>query len=56
MDGIARTLATWIDDGRLRYLEEISSGLAAAPTVLRRVLDGLNEGKSIVRVAEFEPA
>jgi NADPH-dependent curcumin reductase CurA len=56
MDEIAGTLATWIDDGRLRYLEEISSGLEAAPDVLRRVLDGQNEGKSIVRVAEFEPA
>jgi NADPH-dependent curcumin reductase CurA len=56
MDEIARTLATWIEDGHLRYLEEISSGLEAAPAVLRRVLDGQNEGKSIVRVAEFEPA
>jgi NADPH-dependent curcumin reductase CurA len=56
MDEIARTLASWIVDGRLQYLEEISSGLEAAPDVLRRVLDGQNEGKSIVRVAEFEPA
>ena len=56
MDEIARTLATWIEDGHLRYLEEITSGLKAAPAVLRRVLDGQNEGKSIVRVAEFEPA
>lgn len=55
LDEIAQKLATWIEEGHLRYLEEISAGLEAAPTMLRRVLDGQNEGKSIVRVAELEP-
>lgn len=56
MDEITRELARWVDEDRLRYLEEVSSGLESAPEMLRRVLDGRNEGKSIVRVAEPDPA
>jgi len=53
MDEISGVLAKWLDEGQLRHVEEISTGLQAAPASLRRLLEGNNEGKAIVRLAEL---
>ena len=48
--GIA-TIATWINDGTLRYREDVIEGFENAPQALIEVLAGGNIGKRIVRVA-----
>ncbi len=41
----------WIRDGRLRYREDIRDGLENAPAAFIGLLEGLNFGKLLVRVA-----
>ena len=48
-------LTQWLNEGRLRYREDIVDGLAAAPDALVRLLAGGNTGKMLVRVGP-EPA
>ncbi|RWI54735.1 MAG: NADP-dependent oxidoreductase [Mesorhizobium sp.] len=48
-------VAGWVKDGRIRYREDVSKGLASAPSVLRGVLQGRNFGKAIVQVREWQP-
>jgi NADPH-dependent curcumin reductase CurA len=52
IEEISSLLAKWIKAGDLRHMEEISTGLRAAPESLRRLLEGRNEGKAIVRLAD----
>lgn len=47
---VVETLAPWVRDGRLRYLEDVAEGLDSAPSALVRVLAGENTGKQLVRV------
>jgi NADPH-dependent curcumin reductase CurA len=44
-------LADWISAGRLRYQEDILEGLQHMPRALRRLYEGSNLGKQLVRVA-----
>lgn len=49
----ARTeLRGWIDEGRLRWAEDIVEGLEAAPWTLQRLFDGQNLGKQLLHVAD----
>ncbi len=47
---VVETLAPWVRDGRMRYLEDIVDGLENAPAALLRVLAGENKGKQLVRL------
>jgi len=45
-------LAAWLADGRLTDREEILDGIEAAPGAIRRLYDGRNMGKLIIRLDE----
>jgi NADPH-dependent curcumin reductase CurA len=45
-------LAAWVAAGELRHEEDVVDGLEHAPAALRRLFEGRNRGKQIVRVAE----
>lgn len=51
-DSFRREMAAWIAQGQVRLREDIVDGLENAPEALRRVLQGQNFGKTIVRVAQ----
>lgn len=51
-DSFRREMAAWIAQGQVRLREDIVDGLENAPEALRRVLQGHNFGKTVVRVAE----
>ena len=48
-EGLAR-LAFWIQEGRLKYLEDIAEGLENAPKAFIGMLKGENFGKQLVRI------
>ncbi|HEX3594539.1 MAG TPA: NADP-dependent oxidoreductase [Polyangiaceae bacterium] len=43
-------LVRWVEDGRLRYSEDVSEGLEQAPQALIDVLTGKNFGKKVVKL------
>jgi NADPH-dependent curcumin reductase CurA len=45
-------MGQWVEEGRIRYKEEIVDGLERAPAALRTLFTGENTGKLIVRVAD----
>ena len=45
-------LSAWLEDGRLTDREEILDGIEAAPGAIRRLYDGRNMGKLIIRLDE----
>ncbi|MDZ5649463.1 NADP-dependent oxidoreductase [Nitrospirillum sp. BR 11828] len=45
----------WVEDGRLRVIEDVADGLARAPAQFEALMRGLNRGKSLVRVAPDAP-
>jgi NADPH-dependent curcumin reductase len=45
-------LGQWVQEGRIRYAEDIVDGLDNAPAAFRRLFTGENTGKLIVKVAE----
>ena len=45
-------LGQWVQEGRIRYAEDIVDGLENAPGAFRRLFTGENTGKLIVKVAE----
>jgi NADPH-dependent curcumin reductase CurA len=45
-------LTEWVVEGKIRYREDVSEGLAAAPRALIGVLRGENFGKKIVRIED----
>jgi NADPH-dependent curcumin reductase CurA len=42
----------WVQDGQIRYREDIVDGLGNAPQAFIELLEGRNFGKLIVKVAE----
>ena len=50
-DGLEQ-LAVWLQQGKLKYREEIAQGLEAAPQAFIEVLHGRNEGKQLVQLSE----
>jgi NADPH-dependent curcumin reductase CurA len=46
------TLTAWVKEGKIRYQEDVSEGLAEAPRALIGVLRGENFGKKIVRIED----
>ena len=45
-------LGQWVQEGRIRYAEDIVDGLENAPGAFRRLFTGENTGKLIVKVAD----
>ena len=43
-------LATWVMGGQLKYKVDVLGGLDRAPEALRKLFDGSNEGKMLVRL------
>jgi hypothetical protein len=51
MPELTRVVGGWIREGKFRYREDITEGLAGAPEAFCRQMRGENFGKSLVRVA-----
>jgi NADPH-dependent curcumin reductase len=45
-------LAGWVKAGKLKHRVDVQHGLENAPATLRRLFEGLNEGKQLLRVAD----
>jgi NADPH-dependent curcumin reductase len=45
-------LVQWVQEGRIRYAEDVVEGLENAPAALRTLFSGQNTGKLIVKVAD----
>ena len=45
-------LAGWVQSGRLKNKVDVQHGLENAPATLRRLFEGRNEGKQLLRVTE----
>jgi NADPH-dependent curcumin reductase len=45
-------LSGWVKAGELKYRVDVQHGLENAPAALRRLFEGKNEGKQLLRVAE----
>ena len=48
-------LRAWVDAGEIVYEEDVVEGLEHAPAALRRLFEGRNLGKQLVRVADAAP-
>jgi NADPH-dependent curcumin reductase CurA len=45
-------LAGWVTEGKIKYEVDVQHGLENAPTTLRRLFEGRNEGKQLLRIAD----
>ena len=45
-------LAGWVQSGQLKTKVDVQHGLENAPETLRRLFEGRNEGKQLLRIAE----
>jgi NADPH-dependent curcumin reductase CurA len=45
-------LAGWVKEGKIKYRVDVQQGLENAPATLRRLFEGQNEGKQLLRIAE----
>jgi NADPH-dependent curcumin reductase CurA len=45
-------LTAWVADGKLKFAEDIVEGLESAPLTLRRLFEGANLGKQLLKVAD----
>jgi hypothetical protein len=45
-------LAGWVQAGQIKYEVDVQHGLENAPVTLRRLFEGRNEGKQLLRIAE----
>jgi NADPH-dependent curcumin reductase CurA len=45
-------LARWLRQGKLKYREDVAQGIAAAPQAFIGMLQGKNQGKQLVQLAE----
>ena len=49
-------MSTWVEDGRVKFREDIVAGLENAPQAFIGLLEGKRFGKLIIRVANDKPA
>lgn len=47
-----KDLASWVRDGRLRYLEDVLEGIETAPDAIASLYRGENLGKRLIRIAD----
>jgi hypothetical protein len=45
-------LAGWVQSGQLKTKVDVQHGLENAPETLRRLFEGRNEGKQLLRIAD----
>ncbi|MBP6017855.1 MAG: NADP-dependent oxidoreductase [Burkholderiaceae bacterium] len=50
--GFIRQMGEWLDQGKIKFREDIINGLEQAPTALAGLLEGKNFGKLVIRVAQ----
>ena len=50
-EGIAQ-MAAWIDDGMIRYKEDVIEGIENMPKAFLRLLRGENFGKQLIKAAD----
>jgi NADPH-dependent curcumin reductase CurA len=50
-DDFWRDCSQWVSDGAIKYREDVIEGLESAPEALRRLFEGRNFGKLLVRVS-----
>jgi NADPH:quinone reductase len=50
-EGLAQ-LARWLQQGKLKYREDVAQGIAAAPQAFIGMLQGKNQGKQLVQLSE----
>jgi NADPH-dependent curcumin reductase CurA len=48
-----KEMNTWLAQGKIKFLEDITNGLENAPNAFIGMLEGRNFGKTIVRVSEY---
>ena len=48
----ASALGGWVREGKIKYRVDVQQGFENAPATLRRLFEGRNEGKQLLRVAE----
>ena len=48
----ANQMSAWVNDGKIRFREDVVDGLENAPQALIGLLEGKNFGKLVVRVAK----
>ena len=48
----AMQLAQWVMEGKIKHREHIVDGLENAPRAVRKLFDGTNDGKLIVKIAD----
>jgi NADPH-dependent curcumin reductase CurA len=51
-EAFRRDMGQWVADGRVKLREDRVDGLEHAPRAFRRLLEGGNFGKLVVRVAQ----
>lgn len=51
-DQFLSDMAGWLKDGRVKYQETIFDGIGQAPTALIGLLNGVNSGKMLVKLAD----
>jgi NADPH-dependent curcumin reductase len=47
---VAATLAAWVNEGTLKYREDVEQGLDRAPAALAGLYQGANQGKKIIQL------
>lgn len=52
-DSFLRDMVPWVRDGRIRYQEDVVTGLSSAPDAFRDMLRGNRFGKVIVKVSDL---
>ena len=48
----ASALGGWVREGKIKYRVDVQQGFENAPATLRRLFEGRNQGKQLLRVAE----
>ena len=46
-------LTRWLEQGKLKYREEIAQGIESAPQAFIGMLQGKNQGKQLVQISEL---
>ncbi len=49
-------MARWLQQGKLKYREEVAQGVESAPKAFIGMLQGKNQGKQLVQLSELDPS
>ena len=52
MEPFLTEMTTWVQQGKVRYVEDVTAGLENAPNAFRGMLRGENVGKTLVQVSD----